>query len=163
MNTVSGRTPGPSSSGFWEARRSLAAMEMFSVCLPSRRRNTWFPCGARLPSNHASRVSRRTIRGLLLGAAKSAMRRPATSSQTRAGRKSSRSEQAGVTPTCFVGPRLVPYGQEKAADLKDRSALPFLHLRLPRATQQPVRIKRGSKASAPQRSHRVRAGRPRPC
>jgi hypothetical protein len=72
-------------------------------------------------------------------------------------------ERADVARTCFVGARLVPYGQEKAADLKDRSALPFLHLRLRRAAQQPDRIKRGSKASAPQKSHRVRAGHPRPC
>ena len=94
-----------------EARRSLAAMEMFSVCWPSRRRYTWFPCGARLASSQASRVSRRTITGLLLGAAKSEIRRSATSSQTRAGRKSScskrhlRIEQSQVLHVPAVEPR----------------------------------------------------------
>jgi hypothetical protein len=33
---------------------------------------------------------------------------------------------AGVARTCFLGPRHVPDGQGKAADLKNRSALPFL-------------------------------------
>ena len=33
--------------------------------------------------------------------------------------------EAGVARTCSVGPRLVPYGQGKAADLQNRSALPF--------------------------------------
>jgi len=33
---------------------------------------------------------------------------------------------AGVARTCFLGPRLVSDGQGKAADLKNRSALPFL-------------------------------------
>ena len=34
-------------------------------------------------------------------------------------------ERRGVARTCFVGPRLVPGGQGKAADLQNRSALPF--------------------------------------
>jgi hypothetical protein len=33
---------------------------------------------------------------------------------------------AGVARTCFLGPRFVPDGQGNAADLKNRSALPFL-------------------------------------
>ena len=33
---------------------------------------------------------------------------------------------AGVARSCFLGPRHVPAGQGKAADLKNRSALPFL-------------------------------------
>jgi hypothetical protein len=43
----------------------------------------------------------------------------------------STSKSTGLEPmplsnqTCFVGPRLVPYGQGKAADLQNRSALPF--------------------------------------
>ena len=37
-------------------------------------------------------------------------------------------EAAAVARTCSIGPRLVPYGQGKAADLQNRSALPFSYV-----------------------------------
>src|SRR5271157_190812 len=43
---------------------------------------------------------------------------------------------ASVARICFVGPRLVPYGQRKAADLQNRSALHVLANTTPRAPRR---------------------------
>jgi len=51
------------------------------------------------------------------------LRRRCTSAETR---RVSPWKSAGVARTWFLGPRLVPDGQGKAAELKTRSAQPFL-------------------------------------